>query len=89
MRADDHGVIHVGISICSPYDQFSKKKGRIIAEGRLTGFAQKHYLFQARTEGMFTVLQERYPELVNLKAIKHCLSLVDRDYADLMTLNKG
>jgi len=33
---DEVGAYVVGAAFCSPKDQFSKKKGRLIAEGRLT-----------------------------------------------------
>jgi hypothetical protein len=35
IHVDTHDLIYVGLAFCSPRDQFSRAKGRRIAEGRL------------------------------------------------------
>ena len=38
----ENGILKIAVAICSPKDQFRRKKGRMIAEGRLK--ANKLYL---------------------------------------------
>lgn len=40
VKEEDLEVAYVGMSFCSPLDQFCRKKGRLIAEGRLN--KEKH-----------------------------------------------
>lgn len=78
LAAVEDGTIHVGVALTHPNDQFCRRAGRITAEGRLCGSAQKHFY-----------VVESYEALVELidatPALESTFGLVARDLSAVLS----
>jgi hypothetical protein len=62
----EDGVAEIGVSWCSPKDKFNRKKGRIIAEGRLVRKRPNGYYYSRAYPGEGLPSQRIYDMLIEL-----------------------
>jgi hypothetical protein len=66
----ENGILKIAVAICSPRDQFRRKKGRMIAEGRLK--ANKVYtsipIASCDSEQFVNIASALSHEVINAKA---------------------
>ena len=71
--------VEVGVSFCSPKDQFSKSRGRMLAEGRLNSKRGFYYQFKRNKEHLKEQAQSKLMFLITRRPILDSLGLGGSD----------